>query len=443
MAGYKITSDKGKEIAKNLSTGGTYKASDGSTWTKNNDGSVSVTTKSGDYTANAFGGSTGGSSVGTSGAKSLSSPSNSTGGSTDYSVLLKDLLGKNAGNYNPDIVGQVQSLFDQRSSKINADPNLYKYANDDLMIAAQNYLSGAKNYQQTQDMLAQIAEMTKQPQYQSPIQGNMLDMVNGIANRPGFKYNHLEDPSWQAYATQFGILGDQAMADTLGDVSGMTGGLPSSYAVTAAAQAKNQYNQKMTDIIPTLMNAAYQRYQAGIDTDMSLAGLMGNIDSNMYNQYSNTRAQNMDAARWLADYGYNASRDQVADKQWREGFDYTKQQDQQELDKWLAEFNEAKRQAAVDEMIAKGQLSVSQGNLALSRVKYKDSKDAVDSNADWTTDFALMMEQPDPYTWLRNNASEMTSDELEWLEERWKEYAKSKGTSGLSGILPFVPDMQQ
>ena len=428
MAGYKITSDKGKEIAKNLSTGGTYKASDGSTWTKNNDGSVSVTTKSGGYTANAFGGSTGGSSVGTSGAKPPSSPSNSTGGSTDYSVLLKDLLGNNAGNYNQDIVGQVQSLFDQRSSKINADPNLYKYANDDLMIAAQNYLSGAKNYQQTQDMLAEIQGL-KDMQYQSPYQQDISGILSGLQNRQNFSYDHTKDPSWQAYATQFGILGDQAMADTLGDVSGMTGGLPSSYAVTAAAQAKNQYNNKMTDIIPTLMNAAYQRYQAGIDTDMSLAGLMGNIDSNMYNQFSDSKSQSMDAARWLAEYGYNASRDQKADQQYNKEFDYMVSRDKIMDEQWMQQFTADEQQRIIQNAIDNRQVSVSEGNLALSRVKYKDSKDeeAANDTTYYGEMYQEMLSSGDPEGWIAENAGVLTKEELEWLR---KNMPSGSGTGG-------------
>ena len=50
---YVIGSQKGKDIAKNLKTGETYKASDGSTWTKKSDGSVSVT-HNGQTTNNAY-----------------------------------------------------------------------------------------------------------------------------------------------------------------------------------------------------------------------------------------------------------------------------------------------------------------------------------------------------------------------------------------------------
>lgn len=51
---YNIGSAKGQQIADNLSAGQTYQASDGSTWVKNRDGSVSVTTKNGTYTPNAY-----------------------------------------------------------------------------------------------------------------------------------------------------------------------------------------------------------------------------------------------------------------------------------------------------------------------------------------------------------------------------------------------------
>ncbi|HII95037.1 MAG TPA: hypothetical protein HA367_04790, partial [Candidatus Methanofastidiosum sp.] len=51
---YNITTQKGKDIASGLGTGQTYKASDGSTWKKNSDGSLSVTTKSGNTYAGKY-----------------------------------------------------------------------------------------------------------------------------------------------------------------------------------------------------------------------------------------------------------------------------------------------------------------------------------------------------------------------------------------------------
>ncbi len=54
MAGYKIGSEKGQQIADNLKVGETYNASDGSIWTKQANGAISVVTKNGGYTSNAY-----------------------------------------------------------------------------------------------------------------------------------------------------------------------------------------------------------------------------------------------------------------------------------------------------------------------------------------------------------------------------------------------------
>ena len=87
-AGYQINSDKGKSIASGLSSGGSYKASDGSTWKKGSDGTITVTTKGGGvYNAGNFGGSSssgGSSSYG--GSSSSGGGGSSSGGSTSASI---------------------------------------------------------------------------------------------------------------------------------------------------------------------------------------------------------------------------------------------------------------------------------------------------------------------------------------------------------------------
>ena len=51
---YSIGSAAGQQQANGMAVGETFKASDGSTWVKNKDGSISVTTKNGTYTPNAL-----------------------------------------------------------------------------------------------------------------------------------------------------------------------------------------------------------------------------------------------------------------------------------------------------------------------------------------------------------------------------------------------------
>lgn len=94
MGAYTIGSSKGQQIASSMKTGGTYKASDGSTWKKESDGSVTVTSKDGTVSKNAYPASSSGSSTGGSG----SSRGNGSGGSSDGSIGKINTGGTAANN---------------------------------------------------------------------------------------------------------------------------------------------------------------------------------------------------------------------------------------------------------------------------------------------------------------------------------------------------------
>lgn len=81
MGAYTIGSSKGQQIASSMKTGGTYKASDGSTWKKESDGSVTVTSKDGTVSKNAYKPSSGGSSSGSGTSTGGSGSSKGNGGS--------------------------------------------------------------------------------------------------------------------------------------------------------------------------------------------------------------------------------------------------------------------------------------------------------------------------------------------------------------------------
>lgn len=94
MGAYTIGSSKGQQIASSMKTGGTYKASDGSTWKKESDGSVTVTSKDGTVSKNAYPASSSGSSTGGSG----SSRGNGSGGSSGGGSIGKINTGGTATN---------------------------------------------------------------------------------------------------------------------------------------------------------------------------------------------------------------------------------------------------------------------------------------------------------------------------------------------------------
>lgn len=131
------------------------------------------------------------------------------------------------------------------------------------------YGSGAtKNNAQINDIAQQVGSYGsfnygKETQYQK--------LLNSVANPQKFDYDLDNDPVWSAYRKQYLREGNRATEDTLAKVSAATGGRPSSYAIGAAQQAGDYYASKLTDMIPTLHQNAYQRFLN--DLEAKQAGL--------------------------------------------------------------------------------------------------------------------------------------------------------------------------
>lgn len=116
-------------------------------------------------------------------------------------------------------------------------------------------------------------------------QDSYQKLLDSIVNREGFSYDAETDPVYGAYKKQYLREGERATADTLASVSAATGGVPSSYAVTAAQQAGDYYATQLSDMIPTLHENAYQKYLSEFDADLSALGALESDRSFDYNKY--------------------------------------------------------------------------------------------------------------------------------------------------------------
>lgn len=130
---------------------------------------------------------------------------------------------------------------------------------------------------------------TNNEQYKSAYSSMIDELVNKAINRQPFQYDPATDPAYQAYARQYLRLGDEAGRDTLADVASQTGGIASSYAVTASQQARNAYNQALTDKIPSLMETAYNRYRNDYNDNLAGIGTLQGLDDSLYNRFANDR----------------------------------------------------------------------------------------------------------------------------------------------------------
>lgn len=76
-----------------------------------------------------------------------------------------------------------------------------------------------------------------------------------------FSYDPMKDASYKALANVYTIKGDKAAKDTMADAAMLNGGYGTSYATSAAMQARNDYNAELASRIPELEANAYNRYR--------------------------------------------------------------------------------------------------------------------------------------------------------------------------------------
>lgn len=165
-------------------------------------------------------------------------------------------------------------------------------------------------------------------------------------NTANFKYDPMTDASYQALAKEYARLGDRANENTIANQAALTGGRASSYAVSAAAQAQNQYNQALTDKIPELERLAYDRFNADRNYGLNLLGTMKSLDDSSYSRFTDQRNFNYQQGRdnvadqhWDKTFDYQKLRDSVADSHWDKNFDYQKQRDNVSDSHWERNFN--------------------------------------------------------------------------------------------------------
>lgn len=159
------------------------------------------------------------------------------------------------------------------------------------------------------------------PVYKSSYQDTINDLVGKVNSGQKFEYNPMTDAAYQSYAQQYKRLGNQARENTLADVATNTGGLASSYAVTAAQQAQNIYNQALTDKIPELQELAYSRHMDERNYNLNALGAMQGLEQADYQKYRDNVAD----IQWQKEFDYQSERDKIADQQWQKEYSLNKQ----------------------------------------------------------------------------------------------------------------------
>lgn len=172
--------------------------------------------------------------------------------------------------------------------------------------------------QQAQSALQQVSNSG----YQSKWQPQINAMMDQYMNRDKFSYDVNEDALFQQLKEQYAMMGQQAMMDTMGQASALTGGYGNSYAQGVGQQAYQGYIQQLTDRVPDFYQVALNQYlNEGSQMRDNISMLMQQ-ESVDYGQYRDLVGDQ----QWQDTFDYGKARDEIADQQWRETFDYGKTQ---------------------------------------------------------------------------------------------------------------------
>lgn len=164
------------------------------------------------------------------------------------------------------------------------------------------------------------ARMANYENFLFPYMSEYNAKIGAVADRQPFSYDLDDDPAWQAYKKQYTREGRRASEDTMGQYAAMTGGMPSTAAMTASQQAGDYYAAQMTDKIPELYKLAYSMYADEANRNLSELSAMRGIYGDYYNQYKDRYGMLGDAlSRATAERSYADTR---ADKAAKDAYDY-------------------------------------------------------------------------------------------------------------------------
>lgn len=212
--------------------------------------------------------------------------------------------------------------------------------------------------------------------YEDPFKTHIYSLLEKYLAPKEFKYDPATDPSYKAYEGMYTRAGEEAFEDTIGRLSAMTGGRPSSWATSAASQAKNKYMEDLQNIIPVLEQQAYGRHRDAYEDIARQLAVLQDMSDTSYGRYRDTVSDYQEDRRFGRDvfesdrdFAYKVSRDQITDDQWRQEFDYNEQQD------------------LIKNALLDRQISVDEARLLLQKAEIEDKKDMWQAEFDYKKEY--------------------------------------------------------
>lgn len=147
---------------------------------------------------------------------------------------------------------------------------------------------------------AAIEQQQNRGGYTSPWQTNLNNTIDKILNREKFSYDMNADAFYQQAKDRYIQQGKQAMMDTIGQQTALTGGYGNSWAQTAGQQAYHGYLQGLNDRLTDFYGIARGAYDAETDDLYNQFNMFNDRDQQDYARYIDDRDYNEQVRQFLA-----------------------------------------------------------------------------------------------------------------------------------------------
>lgn len=139
------------------------------------------------------------------------------------------------------------------------------------------------------------------------------DMIDQIMNREKFSYDVDTDPLFQQALASAMNSGKQAMQDTIGQASALTGGYGSTYATSVGNQQYNAFIEDAYDNLPQYYQLAMEAYQAEGDEMYRQYSMLSTEDEKEFNRNVTAYDVTSQYRNRAYDEAYNQHRDSIND----------------------------------------------------------------------------------------------------------------------------------
>lgn len=245
----------------------------------------------------------------------------------------------------------------EQRALINAKANQLRssYGNYTGGADGSGYVSTGKYSQSIDDVLDRIGSFGSfsyrdAPTYENRFQQKQQELLDAALNREPFSWSKETDPQYSSYKKTYLREGERATANALAQASAASGGRASSYAVNAASQAGDYYATKLSDVIPTLYQQAYDRYLKDYQMKLSDLEAVNNQEQLDYAKYLDQLGQfntdrNFDYNNFLGEY--SRLQDYLGNLQG---------QDDTEYNRYLDVLNQIKEKQQQDQELSRSQI---------------------------------------------------------------------------------------